>query len=100
MTETATAARLDAAFADAGVTGWLHAVDIDAAGLRDLGKPEGFNRRQVEGWAGRWRRARELLQGSGDLPPPDELRDDLVIAWLEANVRLGGSGNICRVKPT
>lgn len=64
----------------------LHAVDIDAAGLRDLGKPEGFNRRQVEGWAGRWRRARELLQGSGDLPPPAELRDDLVIAWLEANV--------------
>ena len=31
---------------------------IDAAGLRDLGKPEGFNRRQVEGWAGRWRRFR------------------------------------------
>ena len=35
----------------------LHAVDIDEAGLRDIGKPEGFNRRQVEGWAGRWRRA-------------------------------------------
>ena len=64
----------------------LHAVDIDAAGLRDLGKPEGFNRRQVEGWAGRWRRARELLRDSGDLPPPAELRDELVIAWLEANV--------------
>lgn len=64
----------------------LHAVDIDAAGLRELGKPEGFNRRQVEGWAGRWRRARELLQGSGDLPAPAELRDELVIAWLEANV--------------
>ncbi|WP_399886758.1 serine hydrolase [Streptomyces sp. BBFR51] len=30
MTDTATAARLDAAFADAGVTGWLHAVDIDS----------------------------------------------------------------------
>ena len=33
----------------------LHAVDIGAAGLREIGKPEGFNRRQVEGWAGRWR---------------------------------------------
>ncbi|MDO4245239.1 MAG: phosphotransferase family protein [Deinococcus sp.] len=64
----------------------LHAVDIDEAGLRDIGKPEGFNRRQVEGWAGRWRRARELLRDSGDLPPPAELRDELVIAWLEANV--------------
>lgn len=64
----------------------LHAVDIDAAGLRDIGKPEGFNRRQIEGWAGRWRRARELLRDTGDLPPPAELRDELVIAWLEANV--------------
>lgn len=64
----------------------LHAVDIDAAGLRDIGKPEGFNRRQIEGWAGRWRRARELLKDSGDLPPPAELRDELVIAWLEASV--------------
>ena len=63
----------------------LHAVDIDAAGLRDLGKPEGFNRRQIEGWAGRWRRARDLIKDSGDLPPPAELRDELVIAWLEAN---------------
>ncbi len=61
----------------------LHAVDIDAAGLRAIGKPEGFNARQVGGWAGRWRRARELLKDSGDLPPPAELRDELVIAWLE-----------------
>lgn len=64
----------------------LHAVDIDAAGLRDIGKPEGFNRRQVEGWAGRWRRARDLLKDTGDLPPPAELRDELVIAWLEENI--------------
>ncbi|WP_288482525.1 phosphotransferase family protein [uncultured Deinococcus sp.] len=63
----------------------LHAVDIGAAGLSDLGRPEGFNRRQVEGWAGRWRRARDLLKDSGDLPPPAELRDELVIAWLEAH---------------
>ncbi|KQR22841.1 phosphotransferase family protein [Deinococcus sp. Leaf326] len=63
----------------------LHAVDISAAGLSELGRPEGFNTRQVSGWAGRWRRARDLLQGSGDLPPPAELRDELVIAWLEAH---------------
>ncbi|GHF36733.1 aminoglycoside phosphotransferase (APT) family kinase protein [Deinococcus metalli] len=63
----------------------LHAVDIDAAGLREIGKPEGFNARQVSGWAGRWRRAREALKDTGDLPPPAVLRDELVIAWLEAH---------------
>src|ERR671911_315585 len=28
----------------------LHAVDFKAAGLEDLGKPDGFLRRQTEGW--------------------------------------------------
>ncbi|MBZ6136869.1 serine hydrolase [Streptomyces olivaceus] len=37
MTETATAARLDAAFADAGVTGWLHAVDVDSGAQTGTG---------------------------------------------------------------
>lgn len=63
----------------------LHAVDIDAAGLREIGKPEGFNARQVSGWAGRWRRAREALRDTGDLPAPDDLNDERVIAWLEAH---------------
>ncbi len=36
----------------------LHAVDLDAAGLRDLGKPEGYVARQVAGWIDRWQRAR------------------------------------------
>ncbi len=36
----------------------LHAVDFVEAGLGDLGKPEGFVRRQVTGWAARWQRAR------------------------------------------
>ena len=35
----------------------LHAVDIRAAGLDALGKPEGFLERQVTGWVGRWRNA-------------------------------------------
>jgi aminoglycoside phosphotransferase (APT) family kinase protein len=35
----------------------LHAVDFDAAGLADLGRPEGYARRQVEGWTERYRRA-------------------------------------------
>ncbi len=37
MTDTATAGRLHAAFADAGVTGWLHAVDIDSGAQVEAG---------------------------------------------------------------
>ncbi len=36
----------------------LHAVDYEAAGLADLGHPEGYVGRQVAGWAKRYRRAR------------------------------------------
>ncbi len=32
----------------------LHAVDYEAAGLGDLGRPEGYCRRQVEGWTKRY----------------------------------------------
>lgn len=53
----------------------LHAIDIGATGLAALGKPEGFNARQIEGWAGRWRRAR-----THDTP-----RDEAVIGWLIAH---------------
>lgn len=36
----------------------LHSVDYRAVGLADLGKPEGFLSRQVEGWTGRYERAK------------------------------------------
>jgi aminoglycoside phosphotransferase (APT) family kinase protein len=36
----------------------LHAVDPNAAGLGDLGRPEGFLERQLEGWIGRYEKAR------------------------------------------
>ena len=36
----------------------LHAVDYGAVGLGDLGKPEGFLRRQIVGWMERWERAK------------------------------------------
>jgi aminoglycoside phosphotransferase (APT) family kinase protein len=36
----------------------LHALDPQAAGLGDLGKPEGYVRRQVTGWASRYAQAR------------------------------------------
>jgi aminoglycoside phosphotransferase (APT) family kinase protein len=36
----------------------LHDVDYRAIGLADIGKPDGFLLRQVEGWAGRYERAK------------------------------------------
>ncbi|MBC8068450.1 MAG: phosphotransferase family protein, partial [Deltaproteobacteria bacterium] len=46
----------------------LHAVDVAAAGLGDLGKPDGYVQRQVEGWLARWTRAR-----TDDVPDIDAL---------------------------
>ncbi len=36
----------------------LHSVDYVQAGLADFGKPEGYVKRQVQGWSGRYRDAR------------------------------------------
>jgi aminoglycoside phosphotransferase (APT) family kinase protein len=50
----------------------LHAVDFRAAGLGDLGRPEGYVARQVEGWAARWQGSR-----TDDLPDLDR-----AASWL------------------
>ena len=49
-----------AASARRSSTTWreLHALDYRAAGLGDLGKPDGYVERQVRGWAERYRNAR------------------------------------------
>ena len=47
--------RLAEALVDALVD--LHAVDYEALGLADLGRPEGFITRQIEGWWKRWQKA-------------------------------------------
>jgi aminoglycoside phosphotransferase (APT) family kinase protein len=54
----------------------LHSVDIYATGIVQIGKPAGFVRRQVEGWAQRWQRSR-----TGELPEMDE-----VINWLSNRI--------------
>ncbi len=54
----------------------LHAVDPAAASLENLGHPDGFLRRQVEGWADRWRRSRVE-----ENPVADELA-----TWLLAHL--------------
>ena len=54
----------------------LHAVDYRAAGLGDLGQPEGYVERQVEGWTERWRKSR-----TDDIPDLDR-----AAAWLAAHL--------------
>ena len=54
----------------------LHAVDFDAAGLADLGRPEGYVRRQVEGWTKRYAAAR-----TDDIEAMEQ-----VAAWLAAQM--------------
>lgn len=53
----------------------LHSVDFQAAGLGDLGHPEGYVRRQVEGWALRYFNAR-----TDDIPEMESATN-----WLDAN---------------
>jgi aminoglycoside phosphotransferase (APT) family kinase protein len=47
----------------------LHLLDPAAAGVADLGKPEGFTARQVAGWKNRW----ELVRPDDGPPIMDEL---------------------------
>lgn len=56
----------------------LHAVDVDAAGLADLGRPGGYLPRQLARWAKQWE-----LTRTRDLRSMDALRDALA-ARLEA----------------
>lgn len=51
----------------------IHAVDVQAAGLADLGKPGGYVERQVTGWAKRYETSR-----TDDIPAVDE-----VARWLQ-----------------
>ena len=50
----------------------IHAVDLDAAGLADLGQHEGYIARQLKRWYGQWN-----LQKTRELPLVDEVHDAL-----------------------
>jgi aminoglycoside phosphotransferase (APT) family kinase protein len=54
----------------------LHAVDYEAIGLGDLGQPDGFIERQVDGWYRRWQAAK-----TADLAPMDG-----VYHWLKEHI--------------
>ncbi|MDX1490178.1 MAG: phosphotransferase family protein [Pseudohongiellaceae bacterium] len=55
------------------VLGELHSVDLKEAGLENFGRPEGYVRRQVEGWNRRYR----------DAMTPDAPNFDAIMSWLE-----------------
>lgn len=52
----------------------LHSLDVEAAGLADLGRGPGYVRRQVSGWSSRFRDAR-----TDDVPDAE-----VVMAWLDS----------------
>jgi aminoglycoside phosphotransferase (APT) family kinase protein len=62
----------------------LHAVDFRAAGLGDLGRPEGYATRQIEGWTKRYRRA-----ATDQVPEADQ-----VAAWLRENIPASGGASL------
>lgn len=59
----------------------LHGVDYAAAGLGDLGRPQGYVRRQVEGWSRRYERAE-----TEGIPSMNR-----TAAWLADNVPRSGA---------
>ncbi len=66
----------------------LHAVDVEEAGLGDLGRPEGFLERQTEGWISRYEKAKTeeiievepltewLTRDIPESPPPAIIHND------------------------
>jgi aminoglycoside phosphotransferase (APT) family kinase protein len=62
----------------------LHLIDYQKAGLGDFGKPQGYVRRQVEGWSQRYRDAR-----TDDAPRLEE-----VMRWLHDKMP-PESGRVC-----
>jgi aminoglycoside phosphotransferase (APT) family kinase protein len=54
----------------------LHSIDYTAIGLEGLGKPDGYVKRQVEGWSERYRAART----------PDAPTFDSFMQWLKDNM--------------
>ncbi len=54
----------------------LHSLDYEKAGLGELGKPEGYARRQVEGWTKRYFNAKT----------DEHIELEKSIEWLNANV--------------
>lgn len=62
----------------------LHDVDFGAASLGDLGRPEGYVTRQIEGWTKRYRKAQ-----TDEIPEAER-----VATWLHASMPATGAGSL------
>jgi len=79
--DTAACLRLSENFIDTLAA--LHSVDYEAAGLADLGKPQGYLERQLRGWVERWHAAET----------PDQMdAQKLVDRLVETRPTSGASG--------
>ena len=74
--------RISSALVDAMAA--FHDVDYERIGLADLGRPEGFAERQVQGWKGRWERAKER----------DDPKFDALYDWLVENLPAHGRASL------
>ena len=75
----------------------LHAVDVEEAGLGDLGRPEGFLQRQTEAWISRYDKAKTeeieevdpltkwLARDIPESPPPTVIHNDYKLNNLVLN---------------
>jgi len=63
----------------------IHAIDYTAAGLGDLGRPQGYVARQIEGWSKRYQNAK-----TDDIPEMDRLA-----RWLAE--RMPGESGACLI---
>lgn len=62
----------------------IHAIDLEAARLDNLGKPEGYVRRQIEGWTKRYKDAR-----TDDIPEIEQ-----AVAWLIEHMPKGSGASL------
>jgi aminoglycoside phosphotransferase (APT) family kinase protein len=62
----------------------LHAVDLEAAGLTDYGRPDGYTERQIRRWGEQWERSR-----TRDLPDMERL-----LRWLADHVPSRAEGTV------
>ncbi|MCY4464221.1 MAG: phosphotransferase family protein [Chloroflexi bacterium] len=67
----------------------FHAVDYAALGLSQLGKPDGFVQRQVDGWQRRWQRARLH----------DDPQVDWIYRWLNSRVPANSANSLVHNDP-
>jgi aminoglycoside phosphotransferase (APT) family kinase protein len=83
----------------------MHAVDIQSTGLTAIGKPAGFVKRQVGGWAGRWERSKttdlpEMTEAARwliDRLPPDPAWPTLVHNDYKLDNLMLDAGNPSRI---